>query len=117
MPIVFFFFSSRRRHTRCSRDWSSDVCSSDLPRAVRRFVVIAGEPPDPDGPERTGAARTRFDPGLDTVDGLQTAPNRLTATGASEMMLAAAAAPDKLSGPGLAPPTRRWNGSKRAVSG
>src|SRR5436305_3121578 len=28
--IVFFFFSSRRRHTRCGRDWSSDVCSSDL---------------------------------------------------------------------------------------
>src|SRR5687768_3118081 len=28
----FFFFSSRRRHTRCSRDWSSDVCSSDLSR-------------------------------------------------------------------------------------
>src|SRR5687768_17706142 len=28
--IFFFFFSSRRRHTRCSRDWSSDVCSSDL---------------------------------------------------------------------------------------
>src|SRR5687768_12746707 len=25
-----FFFSSRRRHTRCSRDWSSDVCSYDL---------------------------------------------------------------------------------------
>src|SRR2546429_7953677 len=25
-----FFFASRRRHTRCSRDWSSDVCSSDL---------------------------------------------------------------------------------------
>src|SRR2546429_3197837 len=28
--VSFFFFSSRRRHTRCSRDWSSDVCSSDL---------------------------------------------------------------------------------------
>src|SRR5215203_291002 len=28
--IVFFFFSSRRRHTRYWRDWSSDVCSSDL---------------------------------------------------------------------------------------
>src|SRR5687768_17816384 len=28
--MSFFFFSSRRRHTRCSRDWSSDVCSSDL---------------------------------------------------------------------------------------
>src|SRR3989337_266984 len=27
-----FFFSSRRRHTRCYRDWSSDVCSSDLTR-------------------------------------------------------------------------------------
>src|SRR2546422_7142383 len=28
--MLIFFFSSRRRHTRCSRDWSSDVCSSDL---------------------------------------------------------------------------------------
>src|SRR5690349_24982143 len=28
--LVFFFFSSRRRHTRSLRDWSSDVCSSDL---------------------------------------------------------------------------------------
>src|SRR5690606_40845970 len=28
--VLFFFFSSRRRHTRFSRDWSSDVCSSDL---------------------------------------------------------------------------------------
>src|SRR2546422_9927904 len=38
MPMcycVFFFFSSRRRHTRCSRDWSSDVCSSDLLRFAR----------------------------------------------------------------------------------
>src|SRR5699024_12178008 len=30
MLINFFFFSSRRRHTRSKRDWSSDVCSSDL---------------------------------------------------------------------------------------
>src|SRR5688500_20017754 len=30
--IVFFFFSSRRRHTRLQGDWSSDVCSSDLDR-------------------------------------------------------------------------------------
>src|SRR5690554_8024495 len=29
-----FFFSSRRRHTRCGRDWSSDVCSSDLEELV-----------------------------------------------------------------------------------
>src|SRR6266511_440178 len=31
---LFFFFSSRRRHTRFSRDWSSDVCSSDLTTLV-----------------------------------------------------------------------------------
>src|SRR5690606_39526679 len=30
MSSDLFFFSSRRRHTRFSRDWSSDVCSSDL---------------------------------------------------------------------------------------
>src|SRR5690606_8048070 len=35
---VFFFFSSRRRHTRFSRDWSSDVCSSDL----RPPLVVTG---------------------------------------------------------------------------
>src|SRR5690606_40366234 len=34
-----FFFSSRRRHARFSRDWSSDVCSSDLSSVL--FVVIA----------------------------------------------------------------------------
>src|SRR2546422_3178123 len=42
MSFFVFFFSSRRRHTRCSRDWSSDVCSSDLPerrRAVRDLPV------------------------------------------------------------------------------
>src|SRR5256884_2865779 len=31
---LLFFFTSRRRHTRCSRDWSSDVCSSDLIHAA-----------------------------------------------------------------------------------
>src|SRR2546430_2827630 len=34
MRVVFFFFSSRRRHTRFDCDWSSDVCSSDLVLAV-----------------------------------------------------------------------------------
>src|SRR3712207_1537759 len=33
--VFFFFFSSRRRHTRYWRDWSSDVCSSDLTADVR----------------------------------------------------------------------------------
>src|SRR5437868_14513552 len=33
--FFFFFFSSRRRHTRSKRDWSSDVCSSDLDVALK----------------------------------------------------------------------------------
>src|SRR3989442_14078157 len=42
-----FFFSSRRRHTRCGRDWSSDVCSSDLNALVhgleRELARLAGD--------------------------------------------------------------------------
>src|SRR5207245_4547538 len=39
--FFFFFFSSRRRHTRCYRDWSSDVCSSDLfPEADQPVVRL-----------------------------------------------------------------------------
>src|SRR5690242_19040015 len=34
MLLLCFFFSSRRRHTRLTCDWSSDVCSSDLERAT-----------------------------------------------------------------------------------
>src|SRR2546430_8962823 len=34
---LFFFFSSRRRHTRFDCDWSSDVCSSDLLKANQKF--------------------------------------------------------------------------------
>src|SRR5207302_3047848 len=36
----FFFFSSRRRHTRFSRDWSSDVCSSDL--VLEKYIKAVG---------------------------------------------------------------------------
>src|SRR5206468_7501804 len=53
---LYFFFSSRRRHTRSDRDWSSDVCSSDLygidasarsslasaPRPVPRMTATSG---------------------------------------------------------------------------
>src|SRR5207245_8560752 len=41
-----FFFSSRRRHTRCYRDWSSDVCSSDLAvwREDLRALDLAADP-------------------------------------------------------------------------
>src|SRR6476659_5283020 len=39
----FFFFSSRRRHTRCLSDWSSDVCSSDLRSASIFWIEHPGE--------------------------------------------------------------------------
>src|SRR2546422_8557551 len=38
-----FLFSSRRRHTRCSRDWSSDVCSSDLSQTLKRGPGLNGQ--------------------------------------------------------------------------
>src|SRR6266511_3645887 len=38
--LLFFFFSSRRRHTRFSRDWSSDVCSSDLDKRALYHVAL-----------------------------------------------------------------------------
>src|SRR5438132_9514807 len=40
---VFFFFSSRRRHTRSLCDWSSDVCSSDLDGAVDQAITAFAE--------------------------------------------------------------------------
>src|SRR2546429_2024015 len=46
--VLVFFFSSRRRHTRCSRDWSSDVCSSDLIVVPRSDVRVADWPVDGD---------------------------------------------------------------------
>src|SRR2546430_12513353 len=41
---LFFFFSSRRRHTRFDCDWSSDVCSSDLFRREARAVAQMSHP-------------------------------------------------------------------------
>src|SRR5690606_40088869 len=38
--FFLFFFSSRRRHTSFSRDWSSDVCSSDLPYSPKRSCTV-----------------------------------------------------------------------------
>src|SRR5690606_39468885 len=85
--VCFFFFSSRRRHTRFSRDWSSDVCSSDLAggrgrggapwvadlivgrlrrgrgRPPRHCPVGRLEPPRPSGRRRAGTlAQGRFGP-------------------------------------------------------
>src|SRR6266536_1404872 len=75
-PPISFFFSSRRRHTRSTRDWSSDVCSSELqnwpptpPAAMRGRSVIrvgsAGSRPCRSShsrslcPSMSGAARRR----------------------------------------------------------
>src|SRR3989475_3618222 len=58
LRILFFFFSSRRRHTRFDCDWSSDVCSSDL-KAARDFrlglesLIAQGKA---DGTVKPGAA-------------------------------------------------------------
>src|SRR2546428_12727702 len=85
MFVVCFFFSSRRRHTRSDRDWSSDVCSSDLDpgtehdgvfvyrtiedleailarsQVVHRAVVIGG------GLLGLEAARAMYELGLETI--------------------------------------------------
>src|SRR3989440_2135726 len=47
--LCCFFFSSRRRHTRSDRDWSSDVCSSDLSAVMMAtdFLLNAHKPTDP----------------------------------------------------------------------
>src|SRR5215467_15559393 len=52
---IYFFFSSRRRHTRLQGDWSSDVCSSDLGGAAGllhagEFVdLLVSDPPEAEG--------------------------------------------------------------------
>src|SRR5690554_4551069 len=80
--FFFFFFSSRRRHTRCGRDWSSDVCSSDLAADPARFgdepVLLARMTGRPlaIGRDRPAAARALLarHPECDVIvadDGLQ----------------------------------------------
>src|SRR5215217_2153092 len=56
MNVLFFFFSSRRRHTRYWRDWSSDVCSSDLVAETEKYPHVTyffgGGEEDPEEGER-----------------------------------------------------------------
>src|SRR5437899_6864959 len=68
MNIIFsfFFFSSRRRHTRCLSDWSSDVCSSDLHPQIAELADLAAAFPDTKivlnhvgGPLGSGAYRSK----------------------------------------------------------
>src|SRR5256885_9670707 len=44
--VRFFFFSSRRRHTRLQGDWSSDVCSSDLAHIHHPIIIRIGQLPN-----------------------------------------------------------------------
>src|SRR5690349_23790790 len=65
--FVVFFFSSRRRHTRSLRDWSSDVCSSDL------------------GATMTGIAQDRYGPAPEAV--LRVARIAVPAAGDGEVLV------------------------------
>src|SRR6266498_5151877 len=90
-----FFFSSRRRHTRCGRDWSSDVCSSDLARAGRAAVAHLVElAADDAAVHRHGRAET-----VAALATLAAAPVGLGAGGSG--------APDRIRRLSAPPPTGR----------
>src|SRR3712207_8447043 len=68
--FFFFFFSSRRRHTRYWRDWSSDVCSSDLVTGAP-VPQLAATPLDPftgQTVDLSAAASTDPDGTIDNYD-------------------------------------------------
>src|SRR6266550_4777786 len=56
--MLLFFFSSRRRHTRCSRDWSSDVCSSDLSGSLTNTATVSAATADPHPNNNSATATT-----------------------------------------------------------
>src|SRR2546421_6598274 len=63
----FFFFSSRRRHTRSDRDWSSDVCSSDLGFYLR-FLPSIFSVPNPSTPSIPNAIVSPAHGTVDVID-------------------------------------------------
>src|SRR5690625_5778673 len=74
---LFFFFSSRRRHTRWPRDWSSDVCSSDLgarlvldggAMGVGCLFLLRGHPHMLGHPRKIGRASCRERVKMSVVD-------------------------------------------------
>src|SRR5437762_8990040 len=64
MLCVYFFFSSRRRHTRYIGDWSSDVCSSDLGFGILQLPTSNSLAVYRDVIERVNELKVRFPPGL-----------------------------------------------------
>src|SRR5207248_7859116 len=65
--ILFFFFSSRRRHTRSYGDWSSDMCSSDLPASAGTTAQSAPDNAAAD-PGGSDAAQGSNEPVTDASD-------------------------------------------------
>src|SRR5256885_13320949 len=58
---IFFFFSSRRRHTRLQGDWSSDVCSSDL------YEAFTSQPRVPEKPLGPKTSCVKMTPGVSDI--------------------------------------------------
>src|SRR5690606_39583135 len=77
--VVFFFFSSRRRHTRFSRDWSSDVCSSDLVQTLPRHREDSGTTDRPERPAGFGTDADATTPELLTRHARLPQPEHLAA--------------------------------------
>src|SRR5690606_534128 len=73
LVLLIVFFSSRRRHTRFSRDWSSDVCSSDLAPAAPTRPAGAARVPAPALPLDRLAPLADV---MGTWPGMQDAPGR-----------------------------------------
>src|SRR2546427_7937166 len=89
---TFFFFSSRRRHTRFDCDWSSDVCSSDLIalEPLKGFAAVPGHgirATVKGQPVRVGNLRLMEVDGLG-VAGLETETARLAEAGLTPMFVA-----------------------------
>src|SRR5699024_11749009 len=76
-----FFFSSRRRHTRSKRDWSSDVCSSDL-RGARRLGSPRG------GGVAPGRVRCQS-AGVSTLNTMRNLPIQISSPSASTALVVA----------------------------
>src|ERR1039458_10800667 len=72
--MLMFFFSSRRRHTRCLSDWSSDVCSSDL---LARLLTGTE---DAQWVEVEGVVHSVVESGSNVIIGMAIGDGPLTAT-------------------------------------
>src|SRR6266498_5791655 len=102
--VSVFFFSSRRRHTRCGRDWSSDVCSSDLYGAGsgryaattngpgRRAVEVCSN----QAPELTDWPIERISEGVQPTDAQRPALDELKAASVKAIEMLQSACPKDL---------------------